>query len=162
MVKESSLDTASWACGNYTELTESNSTCFLWNYLFSCLAVESDWRYYNGGVYAPYAWVQESVVYDKETADGIKMIYDIREMGYAFQMWTLVACGTIFAMLLGLLYAKNRHEKMQAAETGPLLMPEGSTSPLTNQLLYDSQNSNYDSRGSAGGVSMRVTSKDQY
>jgi hypothetical protein len=92
-VDQATVALAAYTCGNYTALTGSNQTCEVWDYLFSCLAVESDWRYTDGGVYMPYAWVEESVVYDSETADGIKLIHFIRDMGYTFQLWCLVASG---------------------------------------------------------------------
>ena len=92
-VEASTVDIAAYACGNYTLLTGSNNTCEIWDYLFACLAEPSDWTYAGGGVYAPYAWVEESVVYNEDTADGIKLIYFIEDMGYTFQLWCFVGSG---------------------------------------------------------------------
>lgn len=163
VVHEESVEIAAYACGNLTELTGDNHTCQVWDYLFQCLAVESDWKFYTGGVYAPYAWVEESVVYDKDTADGIKLIYFIRGMGYTFQLWCFVGSGLLFAVLLGLLYAKKRHDEEEGLdEEVSLLMPKapGANPLLTDELQYN-DNSNYDPRGSVThGVSMKQTSRD--
>ena len=77
-------------------------------------------------------------------------------------MW-YIAIGVLFAVLCGLLYAKRTHDDAVAKEedTTPLLMPDGEKNPLTDHLMFDSDQSGVDSRGSATqGVSMRVTSKD--
>ena len=95
VVEESTIDIAAYLCGNYTELTGDNHTCVVWDYLFRCMAQPSDWKYFAGGVYMPYAWVEESVVYDSDTADGIKMINSIREIGDGVQQWCLVAAGSV-------------------------------------------------------------------
>lgn len=107
VVEESTIDIAAYLCGNYTELTGDNHTCVVWDYLFQCMAQPSDWKYYAGGVYMPYAWVEESVIYDSDTADGIKMINSIREIGDGVQQWCLVAAGriayTLFYLVIFLL-----------------------------------------------------------
>ncbi len=41
----------------------------------------------------PYAWVQESVVYDEDTANGIKVINDTITFAYDVQLWSFVAAG---------------------------------------------------------------------
>ena len=93
VVEEDTAELAAWICGNYTELTGDNHTCVVWDYLFSCMALPSDWKYNGGGIYMPYAWVEESVVYDEDTADGIKLIHYMRDLGNAVQLWCLVAAG---------------------------------------------------------------------
>jgi hypothetical protein len=92
-VNDSTVKLAADACSNYTEITQSGYSCDYWNALFQCLAVPTDWKYYDGGVYMPYAWVQEAVVYDEATADGIKDINDAIEFAYQVQLACFIAAG---------------------------------------------------------------------
>ena len=94
VVNESTISLAARTCQNISLVApEKNYTCETWDYLFTCLAVPSDWKYWDGGVYMPYAWVQESVVYDEDTANGIKVINDTINFAYDVQLWSFVAAG---------------------------------------------------------------------
>ena len=69
----------------------------------------------------------------------------------------------LFGVLGALLYAKRVHDNQKEEGAIDLMSDGGSSNPLTNKLLKDSNLSQYDqqiSRGSAtNGVTMRETSK---
>jgi hypothetical protein len=70
----------------------------------------------------------------------------------------LSSSGTLFAILVGLFYAKNMHDvEDRKGEEEALLIPHGAgKNPLTDHLVYDQNLSD----ASLEGVSMREASKD--
>jgi hypothetical protein len=83
-------------CQNISAFTGNTHDCTTFDYLFSCLAIPSDWKYVSGGVYMPYAWVEESVVFDEDTANSIKDISAAIAFAYDVQLWCFVSGGVFY------------------------------------------------------------------
>lgn len=99
-VNDTTVGVAATVCANYTALTGANFSCVAWDYLFQCLNIPSDWKYYKGGVYMPYAWVEESVAMDEDTANGFKDINSLKIFKQDLETWSFVVAGkTITTML---------------------------------------------------------------
>lgn len=90
--------------GNFNVTTLScNMTTF--NALFTCLAEPADWRMYNGEVFFPYGWVDESFQLPESDADDIaNTLYLIEDTNDALQFWSLVAAGIFFCIIVSMLY----------------------------------------------------------
>jgi hypothetical protein len=95
VVNDTTVERAATICEDYTTFKKLNNTCEIWDSLFVCLNIPTDWKYYNGGIYMPYAWVQESVVYDEDTANSLKLIQLFYDTGYSIQLWSFVSAGNI-------------------------------------------------------------------
>jgi len=75
-------------------VTSFNSSCDNWNNLFTCMAVPTHWDIQNGGVYLPYAWLDETTVFPKRYADDIQSgILDTQELAENVRTWGLVTAG---------------------------------------------------------------------
>jgi hypothetical protein len=86
-------------------LTSLSCNMTLFNDLFTCLNAPADWRMYNGEVFFPYGWVDESFLLPESDADDVKnSLYLIDTMGGQVQFWSLVAAGILFAIILAMLY----------------------------------------------------------
>lgn len=104
-----STDTAAQFQETCEKLLENGviASCLGLDALTTCLAVPSTWTYYQGGVYHPYAWADEYVTMDQDTADQIKEdIYGADELGKQIQLWSYVVAGLCFAMIAGMYLGK--------------------------------------------------------
>uniref|UniRef100_A0A7S3HNV8 Uncharacterized protein n=1 Tax=Spumella elongata TaxID=89044 RepID=A0A7S3HNV8_9STRA len=69
------------------------------------MSVPADWKMYNGEVFFPYGWVDESFSLPKDDADDIKnTLYLIDGIIGNLQFWSLVMAGIFFVVLLAMLY----------------------------------------------------------
>lgn len=79
-------------------VTEFNSTCDAWNNLFTCMAVPTHWDIANGGVFLPYAWLDETTTFPKRYADDIQSgILDNQKLASDVRTWGLVSGGRVNA-----------------------------------------------------------------
>jgi hypothetical protein len=88
---------AAHLCNNVSQLpnaSQYNFTCETWNSLFACMATPVHWKIANGGVYLPYAWLDENTVMPKRYADDIqKGVLDNLVLAQNIQTWGLVTGG---------------------------------------------------------------------
>jgi hypothetical protein len=90
-INDTTVDVAANICASYSNGT--SYSCVMWNYFFQCLNLPSNWKYYKGGVYMPYTWVEESVVMDEDTASGIKDLNDLKIFKKDLETWSFVVGG---------------------------------------------------------------------
>ncbi len=88
-------------CMNETRADGVN--CNGLNKFFLCLSTPS-WTLANGGVYMPYAWVEEGMTLSADDAADLKdSLYWIDDFAAEVQQWSFVVAGILFAMLMGML-----------------------------------------------------------
>ena len=113
---------SNWYCPNIstdvvTEMTSicateglNTSDCFDTLHLMQCLSTESNWRIYNNGSYYPYAWAEESFTLSKNDAEDLKSsLFVITNLSTQLGLWSFIAAGIVFALLLGVLYERSKH-----------------------------------------------------
>lgn len=75
-------------------MTSFNGTCDEWNNLFTCMALPTHWNIQDGGVYLPYAWLDETTTFPKRYADKIQSgILDTQQLAADVRTWGLVTGG---------------------------------------------------------------------
>lgn len=75
----------------------TNFTCDSYNQLFTCMAAPTHWDIANGGVYLPYAWLDETTVFPSRYADDIQEgIIDNQDLAANVRTWGLVTGGISF------------------------------------------------------------------
>jgi len=124
----------------------NGTECYGLDAMLTCLAIPTDWKYQNGGVYFPHAWVEESLVMDEDTANGVKDgIYGAQELGEMVQLWSFVAAGILAAAVAGLVLSKYLQTRtkgksfvsMSASENQNLMWgSERQPAKLDEQKLY--------------------------
>lgn len=73
--------------------------------LFTCFSAPADWKMYNGEIFFPYGWVDESFQLPDSDADDIRnSLYLIDTIGQQVQFWSLIAAGILFVIILAMLY----------------------------------------------------------
>eukprot|EP00604_Paraphysomonas_vestita_P000985 CAMPEP_0174819136 /NCGR_PEP_ID=MMETSP1107-20130205/2183_1 /TAXON_ID=36770 /ORGANISM="Paraphysomonas vestita, Strain GFlagA" /LENGTH=502 /DNA_ID=CAMNT_0016032065 /DNA_START=665 /DNA_END=2173 /DNA_ORIENTATION=+ len=68
-----------------------------------CLAIPSNWKFYNQRVYLPYAWCDEWTVGRHSDAKSIKHgIYETDEFANYIRLWSYIIAGVIAAIVVGM------------------------------------------------------------
>lgn len=68
-----------------------------------CLAIPSDWKFYNDRVYLPYAWCDEWTVGTKSDAKSIKHgLYETDEFADYIRLWAFIVAGVLTAIIIGM------------------------------------------------------------
>jgi hypothetical protein len=88
----------------------TNFTCDEFNALFTCMAAPSHWDIAGGGVYLPYAWLDENTVFPQRYATDIQEgILDTQQLAADVRTWGLVTGGG-WALLAPYLILNNNHQ----------------------------------------------------
>jgi len=86
---------------------DKNFTCGTLDAMMKCLAIPSNWKFYNDRVYLPYAWADESVEGTSDDADAIKNgIYAADDLANDIRVWGFVVAGLCFAFIVGMFASK--------------------------------------------------------
>lgn len=94
------------------ETRKDGVNCMGVNEQINCLATPS-WSFKDGGVYFPYAWVEESMVLTRDDADDLKeSLYWIDGFAESVQLYSLVCSGIFMAILMGMLGQSYLHNKV--------------------------------------------------
>lgn len=73
--------------------------------LVGCLSVPTDWKFPNGQIFFPYAWVEESAIMSADDANDLKDgLYWIEDFAVEVQMYGLVCAALFFMMLCGVMF----------------------------------------------------------
>jgi hypothetical protein len=60
---------------------------------------------YEGNIFFPYGWVDESFDLPQSDADDIKdSLYLVNNVAHMLQFWSLIASGILFTIILAMLY----------------------------------------------------------
>jgi hypothetical protein len=113
---DSGLNQVTAICNNFV-----NNQKFL-----TCMAEPVHWKlnYAEGldGLYTPFAWADENLVMDEDTADGIKTglftIYDLENIVF---IWSLILAGVILTVIVVNLTYYNANDETDDIITKPLL-----------------------------------------
>ena len=90
----------------YTKnITSLSCNMTLFNDLFTCFNTKAEWNMYNGEIFFPYGWVDESFQLPNSDAEDIKnSLYLIDNIGVLIQFWFLIIAGILFTIILAMLY----------------------------------------------------------
>jgi hypothetical protein len=68
-----------------------------------CLAIPSDWKFFNDQVYLPYAWCDEWTVGRHSDAKAIKHgLYETDEFANYIRLWSFIIAGVVVAIIVGM------------------------------------------------------------
>ena len=84
-----------------------NISCANLTAVFGCLAIPTNWKFYNDAVYMPYAWVDEYTTGTSDDADSIKDIYFIHDLGNTVAMSCFIASGILAVMIFGMFVGRS-------------------------------------------------------
>ena len=90
----------------YTKnITSLSCNMTLFNDLFTCFNTKAEWNMYNGEIFFPYGWVDESFQLPNSDAEDIKnSLYLIDNIGVLIQFWFLIIADILFTIILAMLY----------------------------------------------------------
>lgn len=73
--------------------------------LFTCFGAPVEWKMYDGNIFFPYGWVDESFQLPDDDADDIHdSLFFIDDLGVQVQFWSLITAGILFVIILAMLY----------------------------------------------------------
>jgi len=103
-----------------------------------CMATNQSWTFYSefgpdGGVYMPYAWANENLEGDRDSADGLKnSLFFIFDLADGIQMWCLVCSGFTFVALMVVLWKPSDKRRASQSAIGGGVGGGAITDPLVD------------------------------
>lgn len=142
------------------------------NNMVLCLATPS-WNLKDGGVYFPYAWVEEGMTLSADDAADLKdSLYWIDDFADEVQQWALVSAGILFAMLMGMLAQswlmqqedqEDEHSKLSTTFKAALLGDNANGEQQQNDAVYNKVAAHGSGHGAAAAADYEYdTPEGQY
>ncbi len=100
---EMSADTVSAIVALCDSTDNVTISCDNLDIALSCLAIPSNWKFYNDRVYLPYAWCDEWTSGTHSDAKSIKHgIYETDEFANYIRLWSCIVAGVVAAIMIGM------------------------------------------------------------
>jgi hypothetical protein len=82
----------------------NTTDCLSAQSLLTCLNIQSNWTVQNNEIYYPYAWAEEGFALSRDDAESLQdSLFSYIDLAQQVQLWSLVAAGILFAMLVVLI-----------------------------------------------------------
>ena len=148
---ENTIDLANAVCANISQtvdilhsfgistgnLTSVSCNLTMFTSLFTCFGAPADWKMYNGEVFFPYGWVDESFSLPDSDAEDIRnTIYFVDDLAVAIQFWGLITAGICFVIIVAMLYRgyldllKHNGDIWHSYDVSPMSNGAGAGEPL--------------------------------